>query len=174
MKDKHESTFLCPICGDQKSLLDQMHGDIIHGSVKEYILKKNPERSSQDVICLSCLNRFRADYIEDVLETDKGELSLLEQELVESLRNEELISRDINAEFYQQLTFGDRMADKIAEFGGIWYFLSIFSVVILLWIVMNTIFLVHKPFDPYPYILLNLVLSCLNGSVAFTPVEKTA
>ena len=161
MKEKHENTFLCPICGEQKSLIDQMHGDIIHRSVKECILKKHPEWSSQDVICLSCLNRFRADYIEDVLETDRGELTSLEQELVESLRNEELISRNINAEFYQQLTFGERMADKIAEFGGSWYFLGIFSIVFLFWIVMNTIFLMQKPFDPYPFILLNLVLSCL-------------
>ena len=161
MKEKHENTFLCPICGEQKSLIDQMHGDIIHGSVKECILKKHPEWSSQNVICLSCLNRFRADYIEDVLETDKGELSSLEQGLVESLRNEELVSRNINAEFYQQLTFGERMADKIAEFGGSWYFLGIFSIVFLFWIVMNTIFLMQKPFDPYPFILLNLVLSCL-------------
>jgi uncharacterized membrane protein len=53
------------------------------------------------------------------------------------------------------------MADKIAEFGGSWYFLGIFSIVFLFWIVMNTIFLMQKPFDPYPFILLNLVLSCL-------------
>ena len=161
MKEKHENTFLCPICGKQKSLIDQMHGDIIHSSVKEYILKKHPEWSPQDVICLSCLNRFRVDYIEDILEMDKGELSSLEQELVESLRDEELISRNINAEFDRQLTFGERMADKLAEFGGSWYFLGIFSVVILFWIVLNAIFLMQKPFDPYPFILLNLVLSCL-------------
>lgn len=161
MKERHENTFLCPICGEQRFLIDQMHGDIIHGSVKEHILIKHPEWSSQDVICLSCLNRFRADYIEDVLETDKGELSSLEQELVESLRNEELISSNVNEEFYKQLTFGERMADKIAEFGGSWYFIGIFSVVILFWIAMNTIFLMRKPFDPYPFILLNLVLSCL-------------
>jgi uncharacterized membrane protein len=161
MKGKHENTFLCPICGEQKSVIEQMHGDIIHESIKECILKKHPEWSTTDVICLACLNRFRADYIEDVLETDKGELSSLEQELVESLRNEELISTDINAEFDKQLTFGERMADRIAAFGGSWYFLGIFSVVIIFWMVLNTIFLMKKPFDPYPFILLNLVLSCL-------------
>ena len=53
------------------------------------------------------------------------------------------------------------MADRIAAFGGSWYFLGIFSVVIILWMVLNTIFLMQKPFDPYPFILLNLVLSHL-------------
>ncbi len=59
------------------------------------------------------------------------------------------------------MTFGQRLADKVAEFGGSWNFILIFLGILVVWIVANSIALMRKPFDPYPYILLNLVLSCL-------------
>src|SRR5947209_127945 len=61
----------------------------------------------------------------------------------------------------ERLTFGQRIADKVASFGGSWTFIITFGVVILGWIGMNVTLLRAKPFDPYPFILLNLVLSCL-------------
>jgi uncharacterized membrane protein len=67
----------------------------------------------------------------------------------------------VSIEFEQQLTFGERLADKIAEFGGSWRFIIIFFVILSLWIAINSLTLILKPFDPYPFILLNLILSCL-------------
>lgn len=62
----------------------------------------------------------------------------------------------------QSYSFGQRMADNVATFGGSWTFIILFLVIILAWIIINTVFLLYKtPFDPYPFILLNLVLSCL-------------
>jgi uncharacterized membrane protein len=73
------------------------------------------------------------------------------------------ISRDTTKEFEDRLTFGQRLADRVATFGGSWMFISIFGGVLLLWILLNTFLLMAsgRTFDPYPYILLNLVLSML-------------
>src|SRR5207248_1030351 len=57
--------------------------------------------------------------------------------------------------------FGERLSDRIAEFGGSWKFLISFGAVIFVWIGANIVLLATKPFDPYPFILLNLILSCL-------------
>ena len=68
---------------------------------------------------------------------------------------------DLNKEFDSKMTFGERAADKVAEFGGSWRFISIFGAVLFGWIVLNAVVLASGAFDPYPFILLNLVLSCI-------------
>lgn len=67
--------------------------------------------------------------------------------------------RDPNAAFEEQMTFGQRVADRVAHFGGSWTFIGIFLLIMLVWMIINTE--MHKPFDPFPFILLNLFLSCL-------------
>ena len=71
------------------------------------------------------------------------------------------VTRNPNVEEEERLTFGERIADKVASFGGSWTFIITFGVVLLLWITVNSILLAAHPFDPYPYILLNLFLSML-------------
>jgi uncharacterized membrane protein len=78
-----------------------------------------------------------------------------------SLKEQETISKNINTEFERRLTFGERVADRVAEFGGSWRFIISFFFVLVAWIAINSIVLLLRPFDPYPFILLNLVLSCL-------------
>lgn len=96
-----------------------------------------------------------------MLEAEKGELTGLEQEVLASIRDYEVLARNVDAEFEEEWTFGERLADKIATFGGSWAFLMSFGGFIALWIGMNVFVLVRRPPDPYPFILLNLVLSCL-------------
>jgi len=71
------------------------------------------------------------------------------------------LSTNINAEYDRQRTLGERMADKLADFGGSWRFIGIFCGLLFLWIVINSALIIWKPFDPYPFIFLNLILSCL-------------
>jgi uncharacterized membrane protein len=87
-------------------------------------------------------------------------MSALEQEVVRSLKEHELLAKNINLEFDRELTFGQRLADKVAEFGGSWSFIVSFAVILVVWIAINSIALIWR-FDPYPFILLNLVLSCI-------------
>jgi len=86
-----------------------------------------------------------------------------EQRVIERLTQRLHISRNIHQEFEESLTLGQRLADRIAVFGGSWTFIIIFLALLAAWVVLNTIVLAHvgKPFDPYPYIFLNLILSML-------------
>ena len=86
-----------------------------------------------------------------------------EQRVIERLTQRLHISRNIHREFGKSLTPGQKLADRIAAFGGSWTFIIIFLSLLLLWVVLNTVLLtrVGKPFDPYPYIFLNLILSML-------------
>jgi uncharacterized membrane protein len=96
-----------------------------------------------------------------LLESEKGELTSLENEVLTSLRNHETLSKNVDSEFEVEWTFGERLADRIATFGGSWIFLILFGLFLLVWIGINSFILYVHPPDPYPYILLNLILSCL-------------
>jgi uncharacterized membrane protein len=161
MAQKEHKTAVCQICKTRKALNEVLPGTLVRDPIVEIIRKAHPDWSSDGFICLDDLNSFKTEYVHSVLEEDKGELSTLEEQVVNSLREEELLSKNVNTEFDEQLTFGDRMADKLADFGGSWRFISIFVAVLLGWIAINAVVLIAKPFDPYPFILLNLVLSCL-------------
>lgn len=134
---------------------------MVYAPVADLILRKHPAWPAHGLICADCLNHFRTEYVEDVLELQKGELSTLEHEVLQSLREHEVLAKNINLEFEQQLTLGERLADKVAEFGGSWVFIITFLTVMGIWIAFNVGFLLSGPFDPYPFILLNLVLSCI-------------
>jgi uncharacterized membrane protein len=138
-----------------------MPAELIREPLVEIIRRTHPDWSSSGFICLSDLDQVRADYVKNVLETEKGELSTLEEDVLKSLKEQELLSENINVEFDQKLTFGQRLSDKLADSAGSWGFIIAFGIVILLWIIINTVLLVFRHFDPYPFILLNLVLSCL-------------
>lgn len=112
-------------------------------------------------ICGDDLARYRHRYVESLLSKEKGEIDELQREVLRSLREQEFVSRNPEAEFQAELTAGEHLADRIASFGGSWTFISIFVGVLMLWIASNSLLLVTQAFDPYPYILLNLLLSCV-------------
>ena len=161
VEKKQRDSVVCQICKQQKQLSEVVPAEMVSQPVVETILKENPDWSPSGYICISDLNHFRAKYVRDVLETEKGELSALEEQVVKSLKEQELLSRNVNIEFEKGLTVGARLADRLAEFAGSWRFIMGFFVVLIIWIAVNAVALMQKPFDPYPFILLNLVLSCL-------------
>ena len=138
-----------------------MPSALVRSAVAEQIVAAYPDWKPDGYICLSDLNRFRMKYIQNLLESEKGELTTLDHDVLESLQRHETLSSNVDAEFDKDLTVGDKMADRLATFGGSWKFLIIFGALLLVWIALNSIMLLKKPFDPYPFILLNLILSCL-------------
>jgi uncharacterized membrane protein len=138
-----------------------MIAELIRPSLLEFIKKKVPDLDSKAFICFQDLGEFRKDYVKEVLEDEIGELSALDNEVIESLEQHEILSADISKQFERKLTFGERLSDHIAEFGGSWKFLITFGAVLIGWIVLNALVLFNRGFDPYPFILLNLILSCL-------------
>lgn len=96
------------------------------------------------------------------METEDAQLEKLHKIIRDTISEESLIAKKVcEDEALQVTTFGERIADKVAEFGGSWTFILSFFFILLCWIALNTFVLTQAPFDPYPYILLNLVLSCL-------------
>ena len=152
---------VCQVCKKSKSLHSGMVAELIRPSLLEFIKKKMPGLDSKAFICFEDLGEFRKDYVKEVLEEEIGELSALDQEVIESLEQHEILSSDISKQFERKLTFGERLSDRIAEFGGSWKFLITFGAVLLLWIIVNGVVFAIHAFDPYPFILLNLILSCL-------------
>lgn len=152
---------ICCACKQPKPDSAGMMAELIRPSLLEFIRKRIPECESDCFICFDDLAEFRKEYVKEVLQDEIGELSELDREVIESLRENELLSSDIGKQFQKELTFGERLSDRIAEFGGSWRFLIAFGVVLLIWIVTNGILLVTHAFDPYPFILLNLILSCI-------------
>lgn len=152
---------VCMVCKKGKTPGELIPTLMLREPIAELIRKEHPDWSSEGYICREDLNRFRAQYVKDVLESEKGDLSTIEEAVIKSLKEEDLISRNVNTEFEGKLTLGQRVADKVADFGGSWKFIIIFGVVLFVWIAINSIVLIWRPFDPYPFILLNLILSCL-------------
>lgn len=151
----------CAICGKSFAPQNLVPGEIIREEIAAEILKSHPDWSAEQLICKVDLSKFRGKYVHDLLESEKGELSTLEQEVVRSLSEHEILSLDTESELEQQWSFGERMADKIATFGGSWTFLICFAVFLCIWIGINSLVWVLRPLDPYPFIFLNLMLSCL-------------
>ena len=155
--EKHR---VCQICGsDQLSTLHP--GILVRPAVAELIQGKIGRWSEEGWICSEDLQKFRHEYVRSLLEAEKGELTALEKEVLESLRQQEILSQNPEKELQSASTMGQRLADRIAAMGGSWRFITLFAIVLFVWIVINTIVLVVRPFDPYPFILLNLILSCL-------------
>src|SRR2546430_13266312 len=155
------SSLTCQICKKSKSPHEGQIAELIRPSLLAYIKKQVPNLEDKSFICFDDLGRFRKDYVREVLQDELGELSALDQEVIESLHEHEILSSDIEKQFERKLTFGERLSDRIAEFGGSWKFLISFGAVIFVWIAANVVLLATRAFDPYPFILLNLILSCL-------------
>lgn len=151
---------VCQICGNER-VADLHPGILVRPPVAEMIQRQIGSWSEQSWICTEDLQKFRHEYVRALLEADKGEITALDQEVLESLRQQDILSRNPEEELQSSLTVGQRLADRVANVGGSWKFITWFTVVFVVWILSNSFFLVTRPFDPYPFIFLNLVLSCL-------------
>jgi len=161
MVRKPKEKVTCQVCQQPKPFNEVMHADLVRESIKDLIRKECPGWSEDGFICFPDLNAFRAKHIREILSKEVSEVTSLEHQVAESIEQQELLSRNLNEDFDTKTSFGDRLSDRMAEFGGSWRFIILFAAVMICWIGINTAALLTKPFDPFPYILLNLVLSCL-------------
>ena len=126
----------------------------------QFIRKAHPLIKDEDWIEKETLAEMKAAYVEDALSEELGEITDLEREVIESLREHEIVSAS-PAEKEDERTIGERLSDRIAELGGSWAFIIGFGVFLLLWVLVNTLMWASHPPDPYPFIFLNLILSCI-------------
>ncbi len=133
---------------------------MVRPGIAALIKADHPAWDENQSVCQSDLRHYRGIYLENLLQADHGELSRLDKQVLESIQEEELLASGRERGSEETLSSGERLADRIAEFGGSWAFILTFLSVMAAWIIIN-IYLMGRPFDPYPFILLNLVLSCL-------------
>jgi len=156
-----ENKQICQICKENKKKSELIPLELVDAQLLGFIREKFPECSKDGHICKTDLRNIRLSYVEEVLKKEKGDLTNLENKVIKSLKEQETIAQNINIEFDKQLTVGERLSDKLASFGGSWRFIIIFFMLLAVWIIINSLTLFNKNFDPYPFILLNLILSCL-------------
>jgi uncharacterized membrane protein len=133
---------------------------LLHG----YIRHRYPDLPEDAWISRSALDELRSGYIEAALQSEIGEITELEREVIDSLRDREVLTERPQSEDEEDraATFGEKLSDRIADFGGSWSFILIFTGFLAVWILLNALQLFGgKAVDPYPFILLNLLLSCV-------------
>jgi uncharacterized membrane protein len=138
--------------------------DSLRPSLAQRIRADFPDLPGNAKISRSELARYRMLYVEELLQREHGEFTELDRQVAESISRQDTIAENTEEEFEEHRTFGETISDHLASFGGSWVFLITFGAILLLWISLNIILANRKfgaAFDPYPFILLNLLLSCI-------------
>ena len=154
-------TFRSDISGKKFPVSDKISGTSVRKSVFDLIKKDKPDFTGDMFLSDSELNRYREKYVDVFLSKQIGKLTSLEKTVLKSLKDQTTLTDKLDGEELLTMTYGQRIADKVASFGGSWTFIIAFGVFLLVWICINIYWLGNKGFDPYPFILLNLILSSL-------------
>jgi uncharacterized membrane protein len=152
----------CVVCGRAFPFSKLHKAGSLRPHLYEMIAEEVKECSPESLICDEDLARFRRRYVENLLAEERGELSDLDRNVLDSFEKGTLtVQSSAETVTDHKASFGERVADKVASFGGSWTFILSFVAILVIWMVVNAVGLMAAPFDPYPFILLNLVLSCL-------------
>jgi len=152
------SCSLCAAPVDGRSLRSPQK---LENRIIDLIKQDRPDWEANRGICPNCLEQYRAKKFVGYLEAEYQKLSDIEHAVVSKITRRGRVSRVVHQDFDASMTFGERVADKVAQFGGSWPFIGLFGAILVIWMLINTWLLARHPFDPYPFILLNLVLSTL-------------
>jgi len=151
----------CAVSGRERPRKDLLSLEDIRPALAERIRRDHPNIAPDALVSQGVLARYRTLYVEELLKAEHGDLSEIERKVAESLATHETLAENIEEEYEEERTFGERVSDHLASFGGSWAFLISFAVLLFLWMGMNVWAGDKSAFDPYPFILLNLVLSTL-------------
>ena len=152
---------ICAISGQELARRNLVEIGTLRPALVDHIRADFPELPDHALISLKELARYRTRYVEEILREEHGEYSDLDREVAESIARQETIAENVEDDFEERRTLGERFSDNLASFGGSWAFLISFGVVLVVWMAINAAIGQAGAFDPYPFILLNLVLSCL-------------
>ena len=151
----------CFITNQEFKKYETVQGKDLQKEIFDLINVDFPNFKIEDYISIKELNKYRRLFFANLISQEKGEMEKIDQDVVEAIRNNSILSENIKDEVEKDSTLGQRVADKVAFFGGSWTFIIIFFTFLLIWMFLNFWMLHNKGFDPYPFILLNLILSCL-------------
>jgi uncharacterized membrane protein len=129
-------------------------------SFSDFLRQQHPEIKDLTDLNAEQLSESRKQYIDELLHAELGELNDVEKMVAKSIRQKQLTISHKHKHAKPE-GFGDKLADRVAAFGGSWNFILLFLGIIIIWMAVNVVLLHNKSFDPYPFILLNLILSCV-------------
>ncbi|MDP8995722.1 MAG: DUF1003 domain-containing protein [Pseudomonadota bacterium] len=151
----------CAISGKQYPSRSLQSLGSLRPSLMELILRDHPKLKNDSLISAVELDKYRMRYVEDMLLAEHGELTELDREVAKSIAEHDTIAENIEEVYDDTRKLGDKLADDMARFGGSWYFLIGFGLFLAVWIFLNTALFAGWIFDAYPFIFLNLMLSCV-------------
>ena len=154
-------TFISDLDHKEYPISERVAGSAINGAIVAVIQAAYPEFKPNMQLSVNELNAFRKNYLSQLMSKQIGELSRLEENVLTAMTDRSTLSEKPGGDDVSDLTLGQRLADKVATFGGSWSFILTFLFFMAVWIAANVYLLGEKPFDPYPFILLNLILSCI-------------
>jgi uncharacterized membrane protein len=154
-------SFVSVLSGKEYPLSERIHIGAVRANIYALMTRENPKLSGEGYISLRELAMYREQYITEVLSKQIGQIGEVQRTVIDAMENETLLSEKLARGDDAELTSAQRLADRVASFGGSWTFISAFGVFIVCWISLNIFFLRNVGFDPYPFILLNLILSCI-------------
>ena len=154
------NTFRSDLSGKEFPENEKISAKNIRQSLLHFINKTHPNFSKSCFLSIEEMNEYREKYISEFLNKKLGNLTEVEKQVIQSVSKNTMISTEVE-EDEQEITFGQKLADKVAEFGGSWGFIIFFMSFLVIWILLNVFWLSNHGFDPYPFILLNLILSCI-------------
>jgi len=150
----------CSLCGTIVDARTMVNPNNLEPNLVEMIRRERPEWEAKRGVCKTCREQYRAKKFLGYLEDEYTKISEMEKSLVTQIARRGRVSKLVHQEFEATMTFGEHIADKVAQFGGSWTFIMIFGGILVVWMTINAVILA-RAFDPYPFILLNLVLSTL-------------
>jgi len=156
-----DETRICALCGEPVQPGESRPIRAMRRDIAALIRADHPDLPGDARICRRDIGRYRRQHIEALLTDERGRLSDLDKDVVHSLATGQTVVQPPEPEDSVAAGFGDRMADRVASFGGSWSFILGFVALISVWMMLNVTGLFLRPFDAYPFILLNLVLSCV-------------
>ncbi|MBC7958407.1 MAG: DUF1003 domain-containing protein [Vallitaleaceae bacterium] len=160
MKKEQLAVKRCGICNEEKSVDNLTPTTDVFKPLAEMMTKEQPDWLQAGYVCSKDLNHYRDRYIHELLRKEHWDTNQLELE-IKGILSDDQRKRERLKEVDPPLTRGQKLADQVAKFGGSWKFIVSFATIIVLWVSINAFELFLHPFDPYPFILLNLILSCV-------------
>jgi uncharacterized membrane protein len=156
----NKARIVCAITGKELSRNGAAHLDAVRPSLVERMRKDHPDLKDDAFVSRAELDRYRSLYVTELLRAESGDLSEIENQVAQSLATHETLAENVEEEFSADRSLGERLSDALASFGGSWSFLIVFAAFLAVWMLYNS-YRAGASFDPYPYILLNLILSTI-------------
>ncbi len=152
--------FFCTLTGKEYSRGNVVNLATVMPSLVERIRKDYPDVKDDAFVSRKELDRYRTLYVTELLREESGDVSEIEKQVAESLATHETLAENVEEEFSSKRSLGEILSDGLAQFGGSWTFLIVFGAFLAVWMLFNS-YQAGAAFDPYPYILLNLILSTI-------------